>query len=167
MILDKILNRHFPSLEDPTVPLTGQNLTMAQMFGGSGSLSTGGEVVTPGTSLTLSPVWAAVDIISSSIAKLPLHVMARIEPSGSEIDRQHASERLLINPNGIMTGYVYKQLIMVHALLYGNHVSLIVRDNGGRAIELLPFRPGAIQVVSANGGYFYRDLDGHDRSSRR
>ena len=153
MILDAILKR--ASIHDPSTPLTGSNLTIDQVFGGQGT-SDSGIVVTPQTALELSPVWAAVNVISGSVAKLPLHVHRKLEPSGSEIDREHPAEMLLKKPFPLMVSNVYKQLVMVHVLMYGNHVSLVVRDNGGRPIELIPLAPGKIRITqSMDGEYWY------------
>ena len=156
MILDHLFGiQKRASLEDPNTPLTGNNLTALQTFGG-GNKSESGISVTPQTSLELSPVWAAVNVISGSVARLPLHVQIRMEPSGSEIDRGHPAEQLLRKPFPLMVAFVYKQLMMVHALLYGNHVSLIVRDGGGRPVELIPLSPGHIRIMQDKAGeYIY------------
>ena len=100
-----------------------------------------GERVSPSTAIMHGPVWQAINILAGDVGQMPVHKMRR---KGREIskDRRHAAERLLVDePNGWQTPSELKEFLMQSALLWGNGICGIVRDQARRPIGLIPFMP--------------------------
>ena len=97
-----------------------------------------------GTALGLSTVFAAVDIISNSIAELPIQV---IEHKGDANDILPDTNNItkLLNTMSISKFIAMKQVI-VDMLLYGNGYIYIRRDNQNTPIELIFLPHGTIQI---------------------
>ena len=152
-ILGSLLRRDMGNLEDPNVPLTGQNLTAAQVWGGRNTVDAG-VLVTDQTALELPPIWAGINVIAGGVSKLPLNVFRRLG-RGVEKDTMHPGHKLMQHPNSIMRPSQFKQLVMFQSLMYGNHVSIIVRNRNAEPIELLPTAPSQTRVFSRNGEYWY------------
>lgn len=139
-LLDNLFSR--ANLNDPNVPLTGQNLTASQTFGHLIGASASGETVNSTTMLRNSAVWAAYDIISTSVAKLPASVHRRLDPQGAEVDSMHKAHNVLHRrPNDYMTPFHLKQVLQGHAIQYGNGFGWIIRDGGAAPTEIIPLMP--------------------------
>lgn len=152
-IFSSLLTRYEGSLENPNVPITGTNLTAAQVFGGRNIVDAGVDV-NDQTALELPPVWAGINVIAGGVAKLPLNVFRR-NGKNIEKDMQHPGHRLMQHPNSILRPSQFKQLMMFQALMYGNHVSIIIRNRNAEPVELLPTAPSQTRVFSQNGEYWY------------
>ena len=151
--ISSLLRRDYGNIENPNVPLTGTNLTAAQVFGNRNMVDAGVNV-TDQTALELPPIWAGINVIAGGVSKLPLNVFRR-DGKGIEKDTQHAGHRLMQRPNSILRPSQFKQLMMFQALMYGNHVSIILRDRNAEPVELLPTAPSQTRVFSRNGEYWY------------
>lgn len=115
-----------------------------------------GVSVTAESSLRATAVFACVRVLSESVAGLPLHVHMR---SGDNRERapQHPLYSVLhTQPNPLQTSYEWRQLNMVHLLLWGNAYSEIVRDSAGNVIELWPLRPDRVIVKAKEGAITYQ-----------
>jgi HK97 family phage portal protein len=101
-----------------------------------------GMVVNPATILTHATVWACARIISETIATLGWHVMNN-KPDGTRERSLNDKLIRLLNSqaNPEMTAFTWRETALLHAMIYGNHYSEIVRDGGGRPIELWPLDP--------------------------
>lgn len=109
--------------------------------------SKSGISVNENTALNLSTVWAAVRIISESIASLPL---ITYEQKGKKKERavDHPLYDLLhIQPNPEETAMQYREATQAHLLLWGNSYSQIERSYAGDVIALWPLRPDRMQVI--------------------
>jgi HK97 family phage portal protein len=75
---------------------------------------------------------------------LPLNLM--VDQNGTrQVAHDHSMQSLLKHgPNEFMTSQEYKELIMAHLALRGNHYSFINRV-GGRITELLPLNPATVE----------------------
>ena len=108
-----------------------------------------------GQALGLSTVFAAVDIISNSIAELPIQV---IEQNGEENTILPDTNNIttLFNTMSISKFIAMKQVI-VDMLLYGNGYIYIRRDTNGNPIELmfLPHGTITIEYTTTNGKLVY------------
>lgn len=113
-------------------------------FLGSWYDSDSGVQITPSNALQISTVYQCVKVLAESIGMLPVSIF--IESSnGKEKDLKHPLHRLLkVAPNDYMTSQEWKELVIAHLCLRGNHYSYINRVNG-RIVELLPLAPGAVQ----------------------
>lgn len=129
---------------------------------GAGPNSTG-EPVTEKTALGLPIVYTCIRILADAIATLPIQVYKRLDGENREKDRKHPLWRLLnLRPNADMTAVDYKAVTMMHLAGWGNHYSVILRNEAGRPLELLPLSPNATRPRRIEGEIFYETVvDGH------
>lgn len=149
MILDSIFSpTSTRSLEDPSTPLTGQNLAEYLDMGD-------GITVNNQSAMTLSAVYACIYVLSSSIAQLPLHVM-RKQGDKIEAAKDHPAYWLLHDePNTWQTSYKWRETKQGHVLGWGNGYTDVVRSNRGELRELVMCRPWETQLVRNGNRYLY------------
>jgi len=103
-----------------------------------GNQSYTGKIVSEESALSSSAVWAAVRILSETIASLPLHLYRRLE-RGKERATDHPLYNVLhIKPNPEMTTFTYRETMAGNILLHGNSYSEIERDEVNRVKHLWP-----------------------------
>jgi len=101
-----------------------------------------GVSVTQEKSLSLTSVYSCVDIISRTMATMPLPVYERVDKKNKEVAYDHPLYKLLHNkPNSEQTAYQWRALTAVHQLLWGAGISWIEFDNKGEPIALWPIPP--------------------------
>ena len=100
------------------------------LYNGANSYSTN-------KALLLSTVYRCVEVISDSIAQLPLEPY-KIDSEGFKIKfTSHPSYRLLNSePNSRMSRFTFIKTLIVSTLLKGNGYAYIERDNEGNAVAL-------------------------------
>ena len=137
------------SLENPANPLTCESLTTS---GGSSS----GEVITPQTSWNYSAVYAAIRLLSETIAQLPLNLYRK---SGDTIEKavEHPYHTLLHDsPSQLMSSFIWRETQMAHTLSYGNGYAFIVREEGGRVTGLHLLHSAQTQpYINPDGSVIY------------
>lgn len=112
----------------------------------AGNANTTGRPVTPATAVGSTAVWAAVRIISESIATLPLRVYER-GTDGRTIATQHPLYPILHDrPNPRQTAVEYREQQLASLLLWGNAYTWIDRWPSGRPRNLWPLRPDRVTV---------------------
>lgn len=124
----------------------------ADLYGGE-NLS--GVDITQNKALEMSAYWAAVDIISGDIAKLPFQVFKNIgSEDGREVAKTSPAWRLLErSPNKEMTPFVFKKALAFDAV-QGNGYAFVSRDNSGSPsglIKLSASSTNAVWVTDKNG----------------
>lgn len=139
--LARFVERRSNPLENPSVPLTSD--TLAQMIGGQPSVT--GTSVSEDRALTLIAVQAAVRLIASSAASLPLKAYRDSATGG----RDEVKRGVLDRPNPAQTPLEYLEQLYVHLLLWGNAFVYKVRGVGGTIQELWPIHPRRVQVMYA------------------
>lgn len=92
---------------------------------------------TESKSMLLSAVYRCVEVISDSIAQLPIEPY-KMDSSGYKIKfTTHPTYKLLNSqPNPNMTKYTFLKILVRSMLLSGNAYAYIERDNKGNAISL-------------------------------
>ena len=143
MIADKILHRirgqTMLTLDDPTGWSTG------------GSTLFGGKEM---QAMKLPAVNACIEIISDSVAKMPIYLM-----DGETRERvpDHPAVRLLTGrPTEALTAFDYHKLMESRRIAYGNAYALILRDKWGQPVELLPIAPGyMLPILDTNARLWY------------
>lgn len=104
--------------------------------------------------LRLSAVYRCVDVISSSIAQLPLEVLV----IGDDRYKHRATDYpaygvITAEPNKWMTRYTFIQQLMISTLVHGNGYAYIRRDRDGYATALEFLRPGQVSVIDDERGH--------------
>ena len=128
---------------------------LREAFGAEETYS--GQSITAETAMRSTAVLACIRVLSEGVAGLPLQLYRRTG-EGRDLAPQHPSYRVLHRiPNSRQTSFEYRQLCMVHVLLFGNAFSEIVRDPSGNVAELWPIHPSLVTVkadsfeIYANG----------------
>ena len=112
----------------------------------AGTANTTGKAITPQTSVSSTAVWAAVRIISESIATLPLRVYERRD-GGRAIATEHPLYPLLHDrPNIRQTAVEFREQQLASLLLWGNSYTWIERWPSGRPRYLWPLRADKVTV---------------------
>lgn len=106
------------------------------------------------SAMKLPAVNACIEIISDSIAKMPIYLM---ESQTRERIAEHPALRLLTGrPTEAMTAFDYHKLMESRRIAHGNAYALIWRDKWGQPTELLPIAPGYMQpYLDDNGQLWY------------
>ena len=97
--------------------------------------------------MRLSAVYRAVQLISDSIAMLPIYIQFEDENGFRTRYNEHSANKLLNNqPNALMTRYQFIKLLMIDVMLKGNAFAYIKRDEVGNAIELVYLNPNSVTI---------------------
>lgn len=88
-----------------------------------------GKYINHQTALCLSAVYNAIDQISNDIAKLPKSVFEKIGKDRFRKPEHPVDYIISKRPNALMTQFSFHKALMVSALLRGNGIAVIVRDN--------------------------------------
>lgn len=127
-------------------------------YGPRGGTSLTGIRVDPDTALKLSAAYRCVEIISSSIASLPLPIYLQRPDGGKERAPYHVLYDVLqYQPNGWQTAQGWRQQMTAHALLRGAGFSRMVNGPKGPHTALEPLNPDWLTLPSSpDGQYVYR-----------
>ncbi len=110
-----------------------------------GGPTASGLNVTEQSALKYTPFWAAVRVISGTVASLPFHVYKRLANGGKERAAGHPLYTLLHDrPNEYMDALTFIESRQAHVLTYGNGFAEIQRDGGGRPVALWPLLPDRV-----------------------
>ena len=134
-------------------PKNSTNGSAYQFFFGQ---STSGEYVNERSSLQISAVYACVRILSEAIASLPFQLYRTTSDGGREKARDHPLYFLLAKePNPEMTSIVFRETMMLQALLWGNAYAQIVRNGRGEVEMLYPLQSSRMKVDRDEKGKLY------------
>lgn len=126
------------------------NPATVEMFG---TPTASGANVSQETSMNLSAVYCAVNLISDAIKALPLFTYRRLDNGGKEPAREHPVYRLLHRaPNPEMSPSRFKKLMTAWALLWGSGRAEIERNGFGQPIALWPIHPSRVYTVRDDNG---------------
>lgn len=102
------------------------------------------------TPMLLSTVYRCVDLISDSIAVLPLETY-KIDPEGFKVPVRDEDlyEILNLEPNEDMTRYVFFKTMMASVLLKGNAYAFIERDKQNKVQQLIYIPADKVKVGHA------------------
>jgi HK97 family phage portal protein len=115
-----------------------------------------GVKATTETSLTLSAVWRAINLLSGTIAGLPLRTYHQNADNSRDTIMDHSAQRLLRRPNAMMTDFQFKETMQALLLLYGNAFAVIRRDTTtGFPTELIIAHPDDVYVYRQDDSLFY------------
>ena len=129
----------------------------------AGGTASSGQTVNQSTALQYSALWAAVRVISETVASLPFQVHRETE-QGKEKAASHAVYDLLQSqPNPAMTAIVFREIMTGHLLTWGNAYCRITRNNAGQVAGLFPMLPESVEVFAkGNRLYYLHKIDGKE-----
>lgn len=133
-----------------------------------GDRSSGAGVdVDEDSALTLSAVFAGVNILSNVIAALPLSVF-RKEGDRREVATNNPAQYVLhtrFNPE--MSSFVARRTMEFHRNLWGNAYARINTDGAGRLRYLWPIEPWRVQPKRDDAGELFYLIDGRNKIAPR
>ena len=106
---------------------------------------------TESKSMKLSAVYRAVNVISDSVAMLPIDVF-EFKNNWKYKQFNDLYHLLNVQPNKLMSAYTFKKQIIQYMLLKGNAYIYIIRDKQDKPIELKLFNPEYTKVFLTSGG---------------
>ena len=113
--------------------------------------------VSTDSAMSFAAVFAAIRILSESVAQLPIQLCERDANGDKTIRTDHPLYNLLHRkPNGYMTTFIFMQKILTDLCTNGNSYVQIVRSNSAQPIELLPLQADKMDVKKIDGKYFYQ-----------
>lgn len=120
----------------------------------AGAVSSSGIPVTPEGAQRVSAFYRGVDLLSTSLAMLPLNVYLRLaDDKGSEIARDHPLYAVLhMQPNVWQDSFQWRRQAARHVIMRGNAYSRIVPGARGFADQLWPMAPDRVTVKQLSNG---------------
>jgi HK97 family phage portal protein len=112
-------------------------------------------IVNPETSLTFSAVYAAVRVISETIAQLPFNYYIKTERGREQYTENPLYLLANSEPNPIQTKYIFFETLINTLLLYGNAFAHIRRNQRGLPIGLYLIHPDEVKVHLKDGNLIY------------
>lgn len=127
-----------------------------------------GVQVTPQNALNFTAAFAAVNVISTDIASLPLRAMRKMPDGSKRVASDLAIDELVgFAPNDEQNAFRFRQTQMSHVLQWGNSYAEIKRDFNGVPRGLSFLNPATTKPErDRNQRLYYQtrdDLSGHRR----
>ncbi len=129
----KLVEKRGDSIANPSAS------TISFLSGGLQSYT--GKVVTESTALTYSAVLSCVNVISDTIASIPLFVYEKNQETRSKARDHPLYEILHDKPNSEMTSASFRSMMQTHLLLWGNAYAEIQWGEDGYPKALWPLNP--------------------------
>lgn len=127
-----------------------------------------GAIVNPILAENLSAVFACVQIISETVASLPLQIYRTDGPNRSLVPAHPVARLFTLDVNDRQNAFEWFEMMTAHCLLRGNAYSEIVRDNRGAVVALKPLHPNSVAVVeSLRTGRILYDITDPNGGTRR
>lgn len=146
----KLIRRR--SLENPSTSIANPDDWLYETFGATPAAS--GQSVNRQTILTYSPIWRGVNLLSTDVAKLPLHVYKRVGEA-KERDTSHPAYKLVHRKaSPTVTAFTFRQTLTAHTILHGNGYAHITRRDG-QPKELTILAPHTIYPGHVDGQLVY------------
>jgi len=121
-------------------------------WGNNWGLSASGVSVTSMSAMQHTAVMACVSVLSEDVAKLPVGVFRRTKGGGKVVATDHELHRLLLRPNAWQTRMEWLEMMQASLVLRRNAYSVILRDDRGIAVGLVPIHPDRVTLYEAPGG---------------
>jgi len=124
-----------------------------------------GVSVTPENSLTCSPVFAAVRIISAAVGTLPLCLYRKLPDGGRERATSHPVYTVLHDaPNAAAVPFVFWSAFVANMLLRGKGLAEIERNGAGDVVALHLLPSHAVDYMRTPAGELFFRVKGNGRS---
>jgi len=151
------------SLENPSTTLKEYFATW------DGAFSNAGFSVNAETALTLSAVWRAINIISSTIASLPVNLFKTLPDGDTQKIVNHPGIELMkFSPNSIQTPFLFIETMQTGPLTWGNAYAWIHKNGNGNPLWLEILHPSSITAKRNNNSVFYEYTpDGDSKEGRK
>lgn len=140
----RVLNT-IPGLTD--VPTGEWRSVSGAILGAAGATN-----VTPNNALAIAAVYACVRVLAESVASLPLKPYRRTA-RGKEVALTHRLYDVLHDmANPEMTSFEFREMMMTHLCLWGNHYSEIELSGRADVLALWPLQPDRVRMDRDEAG---------------
>ena len=120
-----------------------------------------GIAVDDNTALNFTAVWAAIRILSESIAQLPISIYESDTLGNKRQAVKHQLYNLLHRkPTPYMTTYTFVQKCMIDLLTRGNSYVYIERNGAARPVALIPVKTDDVTIRLNEGDVYYELKEG-------
>ena len=142
----------FQQRADKFDPIHPKDPGLTKLFSGLFSNTSSGVAVTPDTAIGINAVYAAVSIISESIAILPWFLYKA--KNGGKIKTEGDPRYTLLHrrPNRFQNTIEYRELMLIMFLLRGRAVAEIIANGAGVITDLIPLHPDELTPFKAPNG---------------
>lgn len=102
--------------------------------------------VGPNEALQISTVWACVDLITKTLASMPMQIF-EIKKNKREISRGSNLWTLLHDsPNALMTPFEFYRALLLDLILRGNGYAVVDRNSSGEVVAMFPISADQVTV---------------------
>jgi HK97 family phage portal protein len=109
-------------------------------------------------------VWRAVNLISGTIASLPLHAYQQKDDTRIRASQSQQGAKLLDKPHPDLTPYEFWEIMCSHLLLWGNAYAQTLRNPLGQIDEMWPIHPRRVAVGRAKDMTKVYVVDGNENN---
>ena len=139
------------SPENPSTSLSNPAAWLTGLFGTSKT----GVQVSEDNALTFSAVYAAVRIISETIASIPLNVYQADGETRVKAVGHPVQDLLAKAPNSVSSTFTFREAMAANLVLHGNAYAKIEMNAAGRPTALIPLNPMKVEVKVVDGEKVY------------
>lgn len=116
-----------------------------EIYGSKASSS--GVTVNVNRALQVATVLACCKVIAEGVSQIPWKVYQDKNGAKQPAPEHHLYNVIYRNPNRWQTSFEYRETLMFHTILTGNHYSFVNRVGSAREVrELIPFEPNRVAV---------------------
>ena len=141
-------------------PIHPRDPALSFLFGG-GQSNSSGVLISEQTAMSMTAVYAAVNIISETIAMLPWELNERTSEGKERAINDPRYYLLNKRPNRWQNSFEYREMVMSQLLIRGRAVSEIIFDNAGVVTDLMPLQPGTFTAFRAPDGTIAFHVNGN------
>lgn len=104
--------------------------------------------VGPNEALQVSTAWACVDLITKTLASMPMQIF-EIKKNKREISRDSNLWTLLHDsPNALMTPFEFYRALLLDLILRGNGYAVVDRNSSGEVVAMFPISADQVTVLT-------------------
>ena len=118
-------------------------------------------MISQGTSMAVSAVYACVTIRSQDVARCTPRLFKEDPgPDGKRVQvKEHPVAKLFRRPNRAQNWFEFAEQMNCAYLLRGNSYAAIKRDERGQPVELIPINPDGVMVLEASDGSIFYNVN--------
>lgn len=144
------------SLASKRSTLANPEAWFIRAFGGQ--QSSAGVDVSEDSALSISTVFAAVRIISETLATVPVKVYERMDRGKREARENRIWSVLHDEPNEEQTPIEFYEMLQGYVELTGSGYAQIIRDGNGKAVEMWPLPTNRVKPRRTSAGMLVYDV---------
>jgi HK97 family phage portal protein len=117
-------------------------------------------LVSQGTAMAVSAVYACVNIRSQDVARCTPRLFEKATNEGAKrtLVTNHPVAKLFAMPNERQNWFEFAEQMNAAYLLRGNAYAVIKRDGRGRPTQLIPQNPDSVMVLEASDGEIFYNI---------